>query len=167
MDFKPDTWGLGDPIGPDPDIASSQVPARGRGPRQNRARAGSGKNPSPGASNRTAKVQGGIDAVQEPKETTQAVDPEDRDRARDLLEEIGARFAENRKKGKSTAYEEYQRDLAVNMNYLVLGGVMNLKEISQTLMQIEEYRKQSSETGKTQATLLGEWLSGGDVPGLT
>ena len=109
------------------------------------------------------EVQGGSDAVQDNQGTAAPIAPEDRQRAREILDEIGAKFAENRKKGKSNAWEEYQRDLALNMNYLVLGGVMNLKEISQTLMQIEEYRKQTSEHGKTPSTLLAEWLSGGNV----
>lgn len=93
-------------------------------------------------------------------EQVSPVNPEDRARAQTILDEIGKRFADNRKKGKSNAYERYQADLAENLNYLVAGGVMNLKEISQTIMQLEEFRKQTSESGKTQATLLGEFLRG-------
>lgn len=90
----------------------------------------------------------------------QPLSPEVQRQARDVLREIGLRFSENRKKAKSGAFEQYQRDLAENMDLLVMGGAMSLKEISQTLMQLEEYRKQTSEQGKTQATMLGEWLMG-------
>lgn len=88
------------------------------------------------------------------------INPEDRALAQSILEQIGKRFARNREKGKSNAYERYQADLAENLNFLVAGGVMNLKEVSQTIMQLEEFRKQGSEHGKTAATILSEWLNG-------
>ena len=110
---------------------------------------------------------GGFDALQDSEkrlnEQVRPVNPEDRARAQEILDQIGKRFSANRQKGKSNAYERYQSDLAENLNYLVTGGVMNLKEISQTIMQLEEYRKQSSEHGKTPATILAEWLQGSKV----
>lgn len=89
-----------------------------------------------------------------------AVDPKDKEIASDILNEIGQRFSENRAKGKSTAYEEYQRDISNNASYLVRGGLMTLKEVSEMLMKLEEFRKHTSEQGKTPATLLAEWLRG-------
>lgn len=167
MAFEKDTWGLGDldqeRLPRDFRLTDSSPPPVGRRTRQYREKAGGRKDAKAGAPDRAAEVQRRDDAVQDNQVSTAQIDPKDRDRARSILQIIGDKFAENRKKGKSTAYEEYQRDLAINMNYLVMGGVMNLKEISQTLMQIEEYRKQSSEHGKTPATLLAEWLSGADV----
>jgi hypothetical protein len=91
------------------------------------------------------------------------VTPQDRDYAKGILESIGKEFAENRKISQSQAYEVYQRDLANNAQYLILGGVMSMKELSELLMKLEEFRKRSSESGKTPATLLAEWLRGGDA----
>jgi hypothetical protein len=85
---------------------------------------------------------------------------EDREKATGILQEVGQRFADNRRKGKSNAYEEYQRDLAENAQFLVLGGLASVKELTELFMKIEDFRKQSSEQGKNPATILGEWLRG-------
>ena len=172
MAFEPTSWGLG-PIDEERtpreftilDPSPSQV-RRGTGddgaPKERQPRGGNRQKGS------SSQIPRGPDALQDlsspnPSTSPTQIAPEDRERARTILDQIGLKFSENRKKGKSTAWEEYQRDLAINMNHLIIGGVMNLREITQSLMQIEEYRKQTSEHGKTPATLLAEWLSGASV----
>lgn len=93
-----------------------------------------------------------------------AVSPEDRKKANNIIDEIGKRFSENRKISQSAAYECYQKDLSDNSAYLVNGGVMTMKELSEMLMKLEEFRKRTTETGKTPATLLAEWLRGENIP---
>jgi hypothetical protein len=93
-----------------------------------------------------------------------AVSAEDREQAKNIIDEIGKRFSENRIKSQSSAYEQYQRDLSDNAAYIVNGGVMTMKELSEMLMKLEEFRKRSSEQGKTSATLLAEWLRGQEIP---
>lgn len=88
-----------------------------------------------------------------------AADPAAVNRARNLFREIGARFNENRRKSKATAYERYQHDLMENMDTLVLGGVIELKEITATITNLEQYmRDNTGDQGKSQAQLLAEWL---------
>lgn len=83
----------------------------------------------------------------------------DRANARKLFRAIGKRFNENRKKSKSSAYEQYQRDLMENMDTLLLGGVIELKEITATVTNLEVFMKSDiSETGKSQSEMLAEWL---------
>lgn len=94
------------------------------------------------------------------RETLVDTNPEDREKAREILDDIGRRFAENRRRGKSTAFEEYQQDIANNLNYLVMGGVMNLKESSVLLMQLEDLRKQTSDNNETVPERLSRWLRG-------
>jgi hypothetical protein len=91
------------------------------------------------------------------------VTPEARQRAKNILDSIGKAFSENRKVSQSQAYEVYQRDVADNAQYLITGGIMTMKELSELLMKLEEFRKRSSESGKTPATLLAEWLRGETV----
>lgn len=91
------------------------------------------------------------------------VKEEDRTKATGILQEIGQRFADNRARGKSNAYEQYQKDLAQNAQYLVLGGLASVKELTDIFMKIEDFRKQSSEHGKTPSTILAEWLRGDDT----
>lgn len=140
------------------DSGASQV---GRRTGRYGAKAKPGKGGSARTQYRAPEIQGGPDAVQDRQGSPAPIKEEDRTKARDILTDIGNRFAENRKKGKSNAFEEYQRDIALNMNYLIMGGALTLKDCSQLLMQLEEYRKQTSEHGKTPSTLLAEWLSGG------
>lgn len=95
------------------------------------------------------------------------VTPEARERARGILDTIGRQFAENRKVSQSQAYEIYQKDVADNAAYLIQGGILSMKELSELLMKLEEFRKRSSESGKTPATLLAEWLRGETaIPGV-
>ena len=136
----------------------------GRSTRWNRAAKNARSDPSEKRGRPRKQKPGGDDAVSDAEgkvnEPVVPINPEDRALAQTILEQIGKRFARNREKGKSNAYERYQSDLAENLNFLVAGGVMNLKEISQTIMQLEEFRKQGSEHGKTAATILSEWLNG-------
>lgn len=92
--------------------------------------------------------------------------PEDREKGRAILDDIGKRFSANRKRGKSTAYEEYQSDLAHNSQYLIAGGLLSVKELSELLMRIEEFRKSTTERGETPATLLAKWLMGEKIEGV-
>jgi hypothetical protein len=76
------------------------------------------------------------------------------------LSEIGKRFAENRKKSKSKAFESYQQDLANNSGTLVMGGAVTLKELTVLLMDLEAYMKSTVREGETAATRLQKFLSG-------
>lgn len=88
-----------------------------------------------------------------------SVNPEDRQKARTILAEIGDRFADNRKKGRSNAYETYQEDIARNLNYLIAGGLMSMKEASELFMKLEDFRRQSTQ-GRTPVEALAEFLRG-------
>jgi hypothetical protein len=88
------------------------------------------------------------------------VTPEARAAAQNILDRVGKAFSENRAVSQSQAYEALQRDVADNAAYLIAGGYLSLKELSELLMKLEEFRKRSSESGKTPATLLAEWLRG-------
>lgn len=80
-------------------------------------------------------------------------------KARNLFRDIGERFNKNRKQSKASAYEAYQRDLMDNLDTFVLGGVIQLKEITSTITDLEVFmRSNTGETGKSQAQLLAEWL---------
>lgn len=94
------------------------------------------------------------------------VTPEARARARGILDRLGKAFSENRQVSQSQAYEALQKDVADNAAYLIAGGYLSLKELSELLMKLEEFRKRSSETGKTPATIVAEWLRGEKVPGI-
>lgn len=154
-------WGAGGFLGD-----SSERPAIGGTSRRSRKPKAV---PIDSAKRPRKQIQGAGDAlgdfeVWQPKgrkvEPAVAIDPKDAKLASDILNDIGQRFSENRAKGKSTAFEEYQRDISNNASYLVRGGLMTLKELSEMLMKLEEYRKHTSEQGKTPATLLAEWLRG-------
>lgn len=84
----------------------------------------------------------------------------ERQSARDLLQSIGSRFAENRQKSKSKAFEMYQRDLATNSGPLVMGGAVTLKELTVLLMDLEGFMKSTAKEGETPAVLLAKWLRG-------
>lgn len=110
---------------------------------------------------RPRKVQRADTAVgDDAKSPRPFVDPEDARRAQNIIDEIGKRFSENREKNQSTAYEQYQRDISDNAAYIIKGGFMTMKELSELLMKLEEYRKRTSDSGKSSATLLAEWLRG-------
>jgi hypothetical protein len=84
----------------------------------------------------------------------------ERNKAKDVLDAIGNRFSENRLKSQGHAYQIYQKDLAENAHFLIAGGLLTLKEFSEMLLKLEEYRKQSQDRNETPATLLARWLRG-------
>ena len=106
---------------------------------------------------------GGVPAAGPPEVAARAgqVTPAERNKAKDVLDAIGNRFAENRRRSKSEAYVIYQRDLAENAHFLIAGGLMSLKELSELFLRLEEHRKADHQQGKSAATFLAEWLSGG------
>jgi len=106
---------------------------------------------------------GGVPAAGPPEVAAKVggVTPAERNKAKDVLDAIGNRFAENRRKSKSEAYVIYQRDLAENAHFLIAGGLMSLKELSELFLRLEEHRKADHQQGKSAATFLAEWLSGG------
>jgi len=108
-------------------------------------------------------VRGGVPAAGPPEVAAKVggVTPAERNKAKDVLDAIGSRFAENRRKSKSEAYVIYQRDLAENAHFLIAGGLMSLKELSELFLRLEEHRKADHQQGKSAATFLAEWLSGG------
>jgi len=79
----------------------------------------------------------------------------ERNKAKDVLDAI-----ENRLKSQGHAYQIYQKDLAENAHFLIAGGLLTLKEFSEMLLKLEEYRKQSQDRNETPATLLARWLRG-------
>lgn len=96
------------------------------------------------------------DSVKPPAATAR-----EREAARTLMGQIGQRFSENRKKNKSSAFSEYQKDLAENMDTLVLGGAVTLKEMSILLMDLEAYiRSTSGDQGDSPVVLLSKFLRG-------
>src|ERR1700744_175540 len=112
-----------------------------------------GRKSPPISSARTEPVGG--DAVPSP---TPTIAPQDRQSAQKLLSEIGQRFAENRQKSKSKAFELYQRDLAENSGVLVMGGAVTLKELTVLLMDLEGFMKSTLKEGISPATVLAQFL---------
>lgn len=131
-------------------IAETPVP-----PRSLRGRSRRDRSPLPAEDSLTIHV----DTNPRPS----SIPREDREKGKEILDEIGRRFAENRRKGKSTAYEEYQNDIAHNSQFLIAGGLLTVKELSELLMKIEEFRKSTTDTRETPGSLLGKWLQGGDI----
>lgn len=79
--------------------------------------------------------------------------------ARRLFREIGERFNENRKKSKTAAYAAYRHDLMANLDTLIMGGAIDLKEATTIITNLEQYTKETEqESTDTPATLLGKWL---------
>lgn len=83
--------------------------------------------------------------------------------AQSVLDFIGKEFARNRQANKARAFEIYQQRISENLDYLVVGGVMDLKEATKTIMELEEFRKQTTERAETPAQALARWLSGDDL----
>lgn len=146
------------PLGPDPFLARTP---RGGSPETPPVR-----QPEPHSPRRVREADPLTIRVDTAPHPPSIVTKEDREKARNILDEIGKRFAANRKKGKSTAYEIYQADLAENFQYLVAGGLMSVKEMSEMFMRTEEFRKATNEHGETPASLLAKWLRGENVAGL-
>lgn len=79
--------------------------------------------------------------------------------ARRLFREIGERFNENRKKSKTAAYAAYRHDLMANLDTLIMGGAIDLKEATTIITNLEQYTKETeAESTETPATILGRWL---------
>lgn len=79
--------------------------------------------------------------------------------ARKLFREIGQRFNENRKKSKTAAYAGFRHDLMDNLDTLVMGGAIDLKEATTIITNLEQYtRETEQESTETPATILGRWL---------
>lgn len=79
--------------------------------------------------------------------------------ARRLFREIGQRFNENRKKSKTAAYAAFRHDLMDNLDNLIMGGALDLKEATTIITNLEQYTKETeAESTETPATILGRWL---------
>jgi hypothetical protein len=79
--------------------------------------------------------------------------------ARRLFREIGERFNDNRKKSKTAAYSGYRHDLMANLDTLVMGGALDLKDVTTIITNLEQYTKETeAESTETPATILGRWL---------
>lgn len=79
--------------------------------------------------------------------------------ARRLFREIGERFNVNRKKSKTAAYSGYRHDLMANLDTLVMGGALDLKDATTIITNLEQYTKETeAESTDTPATILGKWL---------
>ena len=76
-----------------------------------------------------------------------------------LFREIGQRFNDNRKKSKTAAYAGFRHDLMDNLDTLVMGGAIDLKEATSIITNLEQYTKETeAESTETPATILGRWL---------
>ena len=85
--------------------------------------------------------------------------PAERQDARRLFREIGQRFNDNRKKSKTAAYAGFRHDLMDNLDTLVMGGAIDLKEATSIITNLEQYTKETeAESTETPATVLGHWL---------
>ena len=96
----------------------------------------------------------------EPKAQSKLIPTEtERADARRLFREIGQRFNENRKKSKTAAYAGFRHDLMDNLDTLVMGGAIDLKEATSIITNLEQYTKETeAESTETPATILGRWL---------
>ena len=84
---------------------------------------------------------------------------EQRADARHLFREIGETFNVNRKKSKTAAYAAYRHDLMANLDTLIMGGAIDLKEVTTVITNLEQYTKETeAESTETPATVLGRWL---------
>jgi hypothetical protein len=96
----------------------------------------------------------------EPKSQPKLIPTEnERASATRLFREIGQRFNENRKKSKTAAYAGFRHDLMDNLDKLVMGGAIDLKEVTSIITNLEQYTKETeAEATETPATILGRWL---------
>ena len=79
--------------------------------------------------------------------------------ARRLFREIGERFNVNRKHSKTAAYSGYRHDLMANLDTLVMGGALDLKDATTIITNLEQFTKETeAESTETPATVLGRWL---------
>lgn len=94
----------------------------------------------------------------------------ERSNATRLFREIGKTFNENRKKSKTAAYAAFRHDLMDNLDTLIMGGALDLKEATTIITNLEQYtRETEQESTETPATILGRWLrmDAAEVAGLT
>jgi len=83
----------------------------------------------------------------------------ERSDARRLFREIGETFNKNRKKSKTAAYAAFRHDLMANLDTLIMGGAIDLKEATTIITNLEQYTKETeAESTETPATILGRWL---------
>lgn len=108
---------------------------------------------------------GGNDTVPDASPTTpmppRVLIPTESERqdARRLFREIGERFNVNRKRSKTAAYAAYRHDLMANLDTLIMGGAIDLKEVTTVITNLEQYTKETeAESTETPATILGKWL---------
>ncbi len=94
----------------------------------------------------------------------------ERSDARRLFREIGETFNTNRKKSKTAAYAAFRHDLMANLDTLIMGGAIDLKEATTIITNLEQYTKETeAESTETPATILGRWLrmDAAEVAGLS
>jgi hypothetical protein len=87
-----------------------------------------------------------------------------------LFREIGETFNNNRKKSKTAAYAAFRHDLMANLDTLIMGGALDLKEATSIITNLEQYTKETeAESTETPATVLGRWLrmDAAEVAGLS
>lgn len=144
---------------------------RGRGAEGDRTAAGSaGRRGRPPGSGKKAKQVEAVKlpaAIQKlvPKSETHAaprvIVPTETERssATRLFREIGETFNKNRKKSKTAAYAAFRHDLMANLDTLIMGGAIDLKEATTIITNLEQYTKETeAESTETPATILGRWL---------
>ncbi len=112
-----------------------------------------------------------VPKTDEPKISPKLIPTEsERQDARRLFREIGQRFNDNRKKSKTAAYAGFRHDLMDNLDTLVMGGAIDLKEATTIITNLEQYtRETEQESTETPATILGRWLrmDAAEVAGLS
>lgn len=145
---------------------SAQPAAASPGGGRVRGRRGAGKEESAPAGKATRRAVALPREIGKlvPKEETKAppkIIPTETERndARRLFREIGERFNQNRKKSKTAAYAAYRHDLMANLDTLIMGGALDLKEATTIITNLEQYtRETEAESTETPATILGRWL---------
>jgi hypothetical protein len=76
-----------------------------------------------------------------------------------LFREIGETFNNNRKLSKTKAYAAFRHDLMANLDTLIMGGAIDLKEATTIITNLEQYTKETeADSTETPATILGRWL---------
>jgi hypothetical protein len=100
------------------------------------------------------------DALNAPHVSPKIIPTEsERANATRLFRQIGETFNENRKKSKTAAYAAYRHDLMANLDTLIMGGAIDLKEVTTVITNLEQYTKETeAESTETPATILGRWL---------
>jgi hypothetical protein len=60
---------------------------------------------------------------------------------------------------KTKAYAAFRHDLMANLDTLIMGGAIDLKEATTIITNLEQYTKETeAESTETPATILGRWL---------